>query len=96
MPKFTLIKHPDHETDSEISVQFSTDELGLAKDHFDDFMKASGFELPMDDRMSDFVVRSPSEWMWDDDGEFQVHAAASAINSILDNPDIIQFPTKND
>ena len=72
MPKFTLIKHKDHETDTEVSVTFSTDELGLAKDHFDDFMKASGFELPLDDRMAGYVIRDPSGWDWDDYGSFRI------------------------
>ena len=90
MPKFTLIKHPDHETDSEISVTFSTDELGLAKDHFDDFMKASGFELPMDDRMSNFVIRNPSDWMWNDDGELMFDGPVGGQGA-----DILEFPTKN-
>ena len=67
MPKFTLIKHSEFEGDVEVSVTFSTDQLGLAKDHFDDFMKASGFELPLDNMMSGYVIPDPSEWEWDDD-----------------------------
>ncbi len=66
MPKFTLIKHRDTENDAEVSVTFTTDELGLAKDHFDDFLKASGFELPLDEPSSDYVIRSIDEWEWDD------------------------------
>jgi hypothetical protein len=73
MPKFTLIKHRETENDAEVSVTFSTDELGLAKDHFNDFLKASGFELPLDDTMSGYVIRSMEEWEWDDDGELRTN-----------------------
>ena len=69
MPKFTLVKHREFETDAEVSVTFSTDELGTAKGHFDDFLQASGFELPLDTTMSNYVIRSMDEWEWDDDGE---------------------------
>jgi hypothetical protein len=92
MPKFTLIKHSEFEGDAEVSVTFSTDQLGLAKDHFDDFMKASGFELPLDNRMSGYVIPSPSEWEWDDKGEFKLNKdiAYSAYKA-----DIIKFPERN-
>ena len=66
MPKFTLIKHRDTENDAEVSVTFTTDELGLAKEHFNDFLKASGFELPLEESTSDYVIRSVDEWEWDD------------------------------
>ena len=96
MPKFTLIKHRDHETDSEISVTFTTDELGLAKDHFDDFLKASGFELPLDDRMNGYYIPTPSEWEWDDNGEFKFNAAEFCNDGILggSGADILEFPKR--
>ncbi len=71
MPKFTLVKHREFETDAEVSVTFSTDELGMAKDHFNDFLKASGFEMPLESTDSDYIVRSIADWEWDDDGEFR-------------------------
>ena len=94
MPKFTLIKHREFETDAEVSVTFSTDELGLAKEHFNDFLQASGFELPLDDRMSGYVIPSPSDWEWDDDGDLKMQHFAQGLDRLLDNPstdDIIDF-----
>ncbi len=103
MPKFTLIKHRDTENDAEVSVTFTTDELGLAKDHFDDFMKASGFELPLDDRMAGYTVRNPSEWEWDDKGEFKIDDSTfgEAMTEFSDfhanlYADIITFPNRFD
>jgi len=103
MPKFTLIKHRDTENDAEVSVTFTTDELGLAKDHFDDFMKASGFELPLDDRMSGYTIRKPSEWEWDDRGEFKIDDSTfnEAMTEFSDfqsslYADIINFPNRFD
>ena len=94
MPKFTLIKHSEFEGDAEVSVTFSTDQLGLAKDHFDDFMKASGFELPLDNQMSGYVIPDPSEWEWDDDGEMKIENFAKGLDRLLNRPnsdDIIDF-----
>ena len=48
MPKFTLVKHPDNQFDAEVTVTFESDMLGVARGHFDDFLKASGFELPLE------------------------------------------------
>ncbi len=87
MPKFTLIKHSEFEGDAEVSVTFSTDQLGLAKDHFDDFMKASGFELPLDNRMSGYIIPDPSEWEWDDDGDMKMQTLARDLDRLLNNPD---------
>ena len=89
MPKFTLIKHSEFEGDAEVSVTFSTDQLGLAKDHFDDFMKASGFELPLDNKMSGYVIPDASEWEWDDDGEMKIEHFAKGLDRLLnyDKPD---------
>ena len=87
MPKFTLIKHREFETDAEVSVTFSTDELGTAKDHFNDFLKASGFELPLDSTMSGYIIRDPSEWEWDDDGEMKIENFAKGLDELLNRPD---------
>ncbi len=54
MPKFTLVKHPDNQFDAEVTVTFESDTLGVARGHFDDFLKASGFEIPLE-------VEEPSE-----------------------------------
>ena len=96
MPKFTLIKHSEFEGDAEVSVTFSTDQLGLAKDHFDDFLKASGFELPLDNRMSGYIIPDPSEWEWDDDGDMKIENFAKGLDRLLNNPspDVIEFPNR--
>ena len=49
MPKFTLIKHAETSFDSEVTVTFNTDLLNCAKGHFDDFLRASGFEIPLEE-----------------------------------------------
>jgi hypothetical protein len=85
MPKFTLIKNSEFEGDAEVSVTFSTDQLGLAKDHFDDFLKASGFELPLDNRMSGYIIPDSSEWEWDDDGELKMQTLAKDLDNLLNN-----------
>lgn len=101
MPKFTLIKHRDTENDAEVSVTFTTDELGLAKDHFDDFLKASGFELPLEETESDYVIRSVSDWDWDDKPEAKNMDIAfrdfMTEHSDFNNPysdDVIKFPNR--
>jgi len=91
MPKFTLIKHREFESDAEVSVTFSTDQLGLAKDHFDDFMKASGFELPLDNTMSGYTIPDPSDWEWDDDGEMKLKNSAKGLHRFLNLPNSDDF-----
>ena len=93
MPKFTLIKHPDSQFDAEVTVTFESDMLGVARGHFDDFLKASGFELPLEVETPaeepDFEFRlqtsdrlaAEADWMWND-------AFANKFGG-----DIIQFPT---
>ena len=100
MPKFTLIKHREFETDAEVSVTFSTDELGTANDHFDDFLKASGFEVPLEKAQSEYVVRPISEWEWDDNGELKADESTyrdaliehSDFSPNVFMSDIIEFP----
>tara|TARA_R110001592_G_scaffold226956_1_gene483164 strand:- start:478 stop:753 length:276 start_codon:yes stop_codon:yes gene_type:complete len=80
MPKFTLTKFPEVSEDSTVSVTFETDSLPAAQAHFEDFLRASGFEiqdLEADDlesivsRMAASSIPSISEWEWDDDGELR-------------------------
>ena len=92
MPKFTLIKHAEYESDAEVSVTFETDHLGLAKDHFDDFLKASGFEMPLDNAMSRYLIPDPSEWDWDDDGEWRINLRGNDGPVGSSSADIIEFP----
>ena len=78
MPKFTLIKHRDNEFDAEVTVTFESDMLGVARGHFDDFLKASGFEIPLEveepTEEPDFEFRltqsdrlaAEADWVWDD------------------------------
>ena len=99
MPKFTLIKHADTSFDSEVTVTFNTDLLEGAKGHFDDFLKASGFEIPLeveepiDELTSHFRLEvsdrlaAESDWAWND-------AFASKFSS--HSADIISFPTRDE
>ena len=93
MPKFTLIKHPENQFDAEVTVTFEAELLGNAQTHFDDFLKASGFEVPLEESTPteepDFEFRlntsdrlaAEADWMWND-------AFANKFGG-----DIIQFPT---
>ena len=96
MPKFTLIKHAETSFDSEVTVTFNTDLLEGAKGHFDDFLRASGFEIPLevadptDELNSQFRLEvsdrlaAESDWMWND-------AFAAKFGG-----DVISFPTRDD
>ena len=68
MPNFTLIKHPDNEQDAEVTVSFQTDMLIVAQEHVEDFLKASGFELPLEDETpcGSTPIWSGDDWEWDD------------------------------
>jgi hypothetical protein len=72
MPKFTLIKHADTSFDSEVTVTFNTDLLEGAKCHFEDFLKASGFEIPLEEDgferrlTSSDPLTSYHDYDWDD------------------------------
>lgn len=46
MPRFTLIKHADSTYDAEVKMEFEAEVLDLARAHYEDFLQASGFELP--------------------------------------------------
>jgi hypothetical protein len=86
MPKFTLIKHPETKYDSEVTLTFEAELIEPAKAHFDDFLKASGFEIPMEDGTIDFYLEKAEDMMWNDAVESKF-----GINSA----DIIQFPTSD-
>ena len=73
MPRFTLVKHSDNEFDTDVTMEFSSETVELARTHYDDFLKASGFEIPIErdhavDRwldQRDAIVKE-EDWMWND------------------------------
>ena len=81
MPRFTLIKHADGPYDAEVKVDFQAEVLALARDHYEDFLQAAGFELPspvktteewLDEApferkltQDDFLAQE-EDWQWDD------------------------------
>ena len=83
MPRFTLIKHADNDFDAEVTVTFNAELIGVAQQHFEDFLKASGFEIPLEAEIDDFLARE-EDWMWND-----------AIESKFHKADIISFPSSN-
>ena len=95
MPRFTLIKHPTNKLDTEVTVTFDAELLDLARNHYDDFLKAAGFEIPVEDDFefkiteNEFIARE-EEWAWND-------ALASKFRN--DGPvgsmgaDVLHFPT---
>ena len=73
MPKFTLIKHAESDYDSNVTVTFTAEVLDLARAHYEDFLRASGFETTTFDSAEMF-----SEWMeksedalWDEAFDFK-------------------------
>ena len=94
MPKFTLIKYPDNEFDCEVTVTFDTDMLGVARDHFEDFLKASGFELPLDSyEQSDHKkwLEKAEDAMWDEAFDFKMNNDGPVGSS---GSDVIKFPSR--
>ena len=68
MPKFKLTKQPDNMSDSTVEMSFSADSIDIAREFFDDFLRASGFVLrEPEDEGTGFMVRGDLEW--DKDGE---------------------------
>jgi hypothetical protein len=97
MPRFTLTKHPDNQYDAQVTVTFESDMLGVARGHFDDFLKASGFELPLEPEPNeepDFEFRltqsdrlvAESDWAWND----------AFVSKFGHKADVIDFPTNDD
>ena len=72
MPRFTLIKHPTSKLDSEVTITFDAELLDVARNHYDDFLKAAGFEIPLEEDKFEFkitedeFVAREEEWLWDD------------------------------
>ena len=76
MPRFELRKLSDNEYDSDVTLTFQTDLLQSAQLHYEDFLKACGFEFPPeDDEPDDEVVFerrieatdnviTPPDYMW--------------------------------
>ncbi len=86
MPKFTLIKHADTSFDSEVTVTFNTDLLQGAKGHFEDFLRASGFEIPLETNEFErrLTVSDPlpsyHDFDWDDAFRAKFGKPADVIN----------------
>ena len=97
MPKFTLIKHADTSFDSEVTVTFNTDLLEGAKGHFEDFLKASGFEIPLEEDgterrlTSEDYVPDYHDFDWDDAFRAKFGRAADVINLRPPGDDEIPF-----
>ena len=95
MPKFTLTKHRDNAFDCDVTVTFDTDMLGVAKDHFGDFLKASGFELPLEQPTTgpniDEWLEKAEDAMWNDafDSKFRNDGQEGSSGA-----DVIKFPTR--
>ena len=74
MPQFTLIKHADHERDTNVTVTFQEDQLSELRTKIDDFLRGSGFfwdeQYESDDQdefkplPKNYQVRSVDEWEW--------------------------------
>jgi len=98
MPRFTLIKHPDHENDSEVTVSFSSELLPHCQEVYEDFLKAAGFEIPIDEPkldldkivLSDDYIASEDDWMWTDAFESKFRNDGPVGSEGTDN--VINFP----
>lgn len=75
MPNFELIKYPEFEGDSEVRMTFTTDQLQVLQENFQDFVRGAGFEVELaDDQEPDFERRLTQEdflakeedYLWDD------------------------------
>ena len=66
MPRFTLIKHADSPYDAEVKVDFQAEVLDLARAHYEDFLQASGFELPSPVETTEDWLAKAEDAMWDD------------------------------
>jgi len=77
MPKFTFIKHPDFEGDTEVTMTFNAELLEVLQENFQDFVVGAGFvvqeeaeeeeEEEHEPRVFPFELISNDDWMWDDD-----------------------------
>ena len=107
MPHFKLIKQADSQYDAEVKMEFDAEFIDVARAHFNDFLKASGFEIPVEEEEEEFSPRlTNTDWlaleedhMWDDafESKFGIQAAqALGTDGILGNAgaDVISFPSK--
>mgnify|MGYP000117545088 CR=1 FL=1 len=103
MPHFTLIKHADSQYDADVTMEFDAEVLDLARAHYEDFLQASGFELPLPEEEEDFNSRLTNadflaleqDYMWND--AFESKFGKNTVNDgILGSTgaDVIQFPSK--
>ena len=96
MPKFTLIKHAESAYDSEITSTFHCELLDSARCHIDDFLQASGFQLPSEDDSDDVVLPKPMFDLYSAEDDLWQDAFANKFrNDGVDGSagaDIIDFP----
>ena len=104
MPHFTLIKHADSQYDADVTMEFDAEVLDLARAHYEDFLQASGFEIPLpDEEEDDFNPRLTNadflalekDYMWND--AFESKFGKQATNDGIlgsSGADVIQFPSK--
>ena len=95
MPKFTLIKQPENGFDCEVTVTFDTEMLGVAREHFDDFLKASGFEIPLETESKksdlDDWLEKAEDAMWDEAIELKFREDGPVGSA---GTDVINFPSR--
>ena len=100
MPKFTLIKHSEHTFDSEVTVTFEGEVLDVVQAHVNDFLKASGFEIPDNEARNDFFmsltagndfIAKEEDWMWNDafESKFRNDGPVGSTGT-----DVLKFPKK--
>lgn len=100
MTKFTLIKHADSDYDTDITMTFSAEMRDLVMAHFNNFLLASGFELPMEEELpfefkltsEDYLARQ-EDYKWDEAFDFKF-GSAGMVGGL--SGDIIQFPSTNE
>ena len=93
MPRFTLIKHPTNNLDSEVTVTFDAELLDTARSHYDDFLSAAGFEIPLESNSDkeDFLAKE-EDWMWNDAlaSKFRYDGPVGSLGA-----DILHFPVSD-
>lgn len=100
MPRFTLIKHPDGQYDSEVTVSFECEMVDVAKAHFDDFLQGAGFSIPDDAPFeykltkADFIA-AEEDYMWDEafESKFGINIDGHDGPVGASGADILTFPT---
>ena len=94
MPRFKLIKEADSTHDAEVVVTFDTDLVDIAAAHFHDFLKASGFELPLEEDKTEYFIAKEEDWMWNDafESKFKMNDDGPVGSA---GADVIKFPTRN-